>query len=218
LTPGIACGFAGVSCPAENQCVAVGGTTDISGPLVDSITSSGWTRLTPAVPSGSTSSTFKGASCPSESFCVAVGSYDDSSDESQVLAEEWNGSSWREISLQTPSGATSTDLNGVSCDTDISCMAVDSYSRSTGGTVALAYELSGAMWQIESPATPEGATSSNLTGVSCMSADGCVVVGSDGSISVASTALADSWNGSSWTQESVSIPSSTGTVFNGVSC
>jgi hypothetical protein len=98
-------------------------------------------------------------------------------------------------------------LFGVSCTSATACTAVGYDLNSTGNLVTLAERWDGETWATESTTAVSGQT---LFGVSCTSATTCIAVGSgpDG-------ALAEGWNGTKWTVETV--PSPTGSSQNGLS-
>jgi hypothetical protein len=75
-------------------------------------------------------------------------------------------------------------------------------------------------WTVQAVPLPAGATSGNLSGVSCLSATDCIAVGFTASGTSGGTVpLAEQWNGSTWTALATPLPSGGTTgVLNGVSC
>ena len=125
------------------------------------------------------------------------------------------------------SGATVTQLAGVSCTSATACVAVGYTARGIlGRTVAfvpLAEIWNGSKWRIASTPDPAHYTGSQLRGVSCTSATACVAVG----FSVLGnerrarrmTAFAERWNGVKWTLQPVAkVKHAIFTQLVGVSC
>jgi hypothetical protein len=142
-----------------------------------------------------------GVSCPSANDCVAVGINENA--EATVkgggaLIQTWNGKAWSSVAPKAPKGALSTDLLGVSCATAKSCVAVGLYLNSRDAGVPLAETWNGKRWTPGTPARPAGSTGGQLDNVSCRTAKSCVAVGSYDT-PAGSAALAETWNGTSWT-------------------
>jgi len=207
-----------VSCNAAS-CTAVGSYTNESGTtvtLAEQANGSKWEVQTTPNPGSATESKLNGVSCKPASFCIAVGQYTEGSG-TLGLAEAWNGTTWSIQTIASPPDASSVTLSGVSCVSASFCIAVGSYVDG-GATVSLAEEWNGSKWIVQSAPTPEGASSVMLNAVSCASASFCTAVGSD-VIAGKPTSLAESWNGTTWTIQSLQLP--TGTVQSrlaGVSC
>jgi hypothetical protein len=115
---------------------------------------------------------------------------------------------------------------GVSCPTRKFCMAVGTTTRDEGpgGTVhlqsPLAETFDGTHWTVRYPATPAGATLTELLGVSCPSSTDCTVVGATGRGNIATGTLAENWNGKTWRIEATASPGGTAAVDDlfSVSC
>jgi hypothetical protein len=56
--------------------------------------------------------------------CMAVGWFSRNRNHENLLAERWNGSTWRIRATPGPSGATKSRFNGVSCASATSCVSV----------------------------------------------------------------------------------------------
>jgi hypothetical protein len=142
-----------------------------------------------------------GVSCPSANDCVAVGINENAEVTVKgggALIQTWNGKTWTSVAPKAPKGALSTDLLGVSCATAKSCVAVGLYLNSGGVGVPLAETWNGKTWTPGTPARPAGSTGGQLDNVSCRTAKSCVAVGSYYT-AAGSTALAETWNGATWT-------------------
>lgn len=125
------------------------------------------------------------------------------------------------------SGATVTQLAGVSCTSATACVAVGYTARgSLGRTVAfvpLAEIWNGSKWRIAATPDPAHYTGSQLRSVSCTSATACVAVGFSvlGSERLARrmTAFAERWNGVKWTLQPIAeVKNAIFTQLVGVSC
>jgi hypothetical protein len=187
-----------------------------------------WVQPTPN-PSEATHSVLSGVSCTSSSACTAVGgSYKEGvffeRTNEVALAEVWNGSSWSIQSVPKPTGAKGIVLSGVSCTSSSACTAVGNYDNSSGTQVTLAERWNGTSWSVQTTPNPAEVTYSVLNGVACTSSTACVAVGGSfkeggfGGESM-SSALAEVWNGSSWSIQSVPKPTGAkGILLSGVSC
>jgi hypothetical protein len=88
----------GVSCRADNSCVAVGGAGPSGATKATALAYNGktWTAQTVPGPGAGTSSDFFGVNCLRANQCVAIGETVSSRLASVTpLGGVWNGSSWR---------------------------------------------------------------------------------------------------------------------------
>jgi hypothetical protein len=160
-------------------CVAVSGVMSAS----TGASASAGTWRVQAVPQPNRAE-LDGVSCPTEQDCTAVGELGP--------AEQWNGSTWTE---QTLPGYPFT---AVSCAAADSCVAVGSFAETA--------IWDGTSWTSEQAPTPTG-SSSELDAVSCASTTNCSATGFwTGSGSNQAQALAEHWDGTSWTREKVALP------------
>ncbi|HEY1914128.1 MAG TPA: hypothetical protein VGH27_01000 [Streptosporangiaceae bacterium] len=209
----------GVTCLSATDCVAVGdiltGVNINLDTLAEVWNGSTWTVQPTPTPKGATRAFLSAVDCTSSSNCLAVGDYSGKNGRDQfLLAERWNGTSWKLSGTQTPSGSTSTDLNAVSCASARSCIAVGSTNASSDNMLAETW--SGAGWTLMS--TPSPSNGGGLTGVSCPAVNSCTASGGyyNGSADVT---LAEHWDGTSWTQQTTPNPKgSTVTQLTDVSC
>jgi hypothetical protein len=124
---------------------------------------------------------------------------------------------WSIVPTPNPSGATDSNLDGVSCTSASACIAV---GQSFNGTTdeMLAEHWNGTTWAITPTPSPSGTLGSGLRGVSCTSASACTAVGFY-SNATTSLPLAERWNGTTWAIQKMRNPS--GGLINyvyGVSC
>jgi hypothetical protein len=196
-----------VSCVNLTFCAAVGqyDTGGVGQSNIEMWNGTSWT-VTPH-PHGGTVDEFDGVSCASTTSCFAVG-FQANPSLRQTLIERWNGTTWSVV--PSPNAGTENGLLAVSCSNANSCLAVGDYSVGTSSPLLnLVESWNGSSWSIVS--SPDlAASSSQLTGVSCVSSAFCVSVGSD---NVGGTV--SSWNGSMWTD---SLDLGTAGVLEAVSC
>jgi hypothetical protein len=215
----IAAGLNAVSCPAAGACVAVGSYRTTAGTLTlaEAWNGTSWSVQTTPNPSGTASATLTGVSCTAASACTAVGYFTVTGQPTQTLAEAWNGTAWTIQTTPNPGGATTAELNGVSC-TATGCTAVGYYETSGFFFDTVAEAWNGSTWTIQTTPNPSGSSYADLVGVSCTAA-GCTAVGNYDTSSDLDSTLAEQWNGSTWTIQTTPNPSAaTGTVLTGVSC
>jgi hypothetical protein len=159
-------------------------------------------------------------SCVTADACTAVGSYFTRSGITSTLAETWNGASWHKQKAVNPPGntvpAVAPALAAVSCPAAGYCEAVGAYSDpQTFAGVPLAEVWNGQSWTLQTVAEPSGAFSAVLDAVSCTSPAFCVATGSWTDEFGNNSALAETWNGSTWSAQSV--PSPAGEVISELS-
>ena len=205
----------GVSCPSPTSCIAVGSfVPGNSMPLAETWNGSAWTTENVPTPAGAASAQLNAVSCPSVATCTAVGSSTMSDGgSSHGLVETWSGGSWR---IQSSPQVADSALTGVSCGSPTSCVAVGAQSS---GAHTLAQVWNGSTWAIEPTPEPPTAEASVLNAVSCSAATACTAVGSTTDrASGSSNALAERWNGSSWTVQVTPSTTLGEDELNAVSC
>jgi hypothetical protein len=208
-----------VSCTSVSFCMAAG--VYYGEPwhqmLIEEWDGSSWSLVVGSPSGGGTEEQIlNGVSCSSANFCMAAG-YDfgdhGSGYDYRTLIEEWNGSSWSQVS--SPTSGYFPDLYGVSCVSSSFCMATGSQSNGYDAQT-LTEEWNGRNWSLVS--SPGSGTSPELQGVSCVSSNFCMASG-DYHGGTNKQTLIEEWNGSSW--KLVSSPNSSSTqdnVLNSVSC
>lgn len=181
-----------VSCTSAKFCDAVG--------LDDAYAWNGsaWTAQT--IPAPAASGNLQGVSCESADFCEAVGEYNNDGNDVPVAAK-WNGKTWTSQPASAPATSTFAHLYAVSCATVKSCEAGGYFEvqQTANDPQALADGWNGKAWTSQQAATPGGATSNSLSGVSCVSASFCEAVGTHFDSAGNQDTLAEAWNGKSWT-------------------
>lgn len=125
------------------------------------------------------------------------------------------GTGWVVQNTPSPGIGSLDELIAVSCASVSNCVAVGNEGTSAGSTALAEGWKGGSTWTLQTAANPPGDTSVLLSGVSCPSTTFCVAVGSNSSGSSA-TAIAESWNGSTWALQSPVSPAAA--VLDAVSC
>jgi hypothetical protein len=209
-----------VSCASAKNCLAVGIDGDAfkraGGPLAESWNGTTWRTVGVRLPRGATSGILYSVSCVSATRCVAVGFYDKGSGRAFALAGTWNGKTWTPAQLPAPVGANAS-LDGVSCKSVTSCVAVGAYQVGDHAGAPLAEIWNGKTWtQTTPPASVGGFAISGLEAVSCVSPGRCVATAS---VEGPPVAVIESWNGKAWSAEKVgALPGDIGAGQTGVSC
>jgi hypothetical protein len=204
-----------VSCTAAASCEAVGAQAGSSGTtaLAEAWNGSTWAVQPIPDPAGGAAVDLTGISCASADNCEAVGNYN-SSTIPAILAERWNGTSWSIQTTPDPGGTSYASLAAVSCPVANDCEAVGADSLGPFADV-----WNGTTWSAQSTPAPAGINSPLLEAVSCASAGFCQAVGYGVNGSRVFVALAETWNGTSWSGTLPPDPAGANlTELQGVSC
>jgi hypothetical protein len=151
-------------------------------------------------------------SCPAVDDCIAVGNYVGAS-----VVEHWNGQRWR-VSTRFPERhMIYTNLDSVSCASPSACLATGSHVADIqydGEFTPVVRSFDGARWRDARPPPDE---QPELTAVSCPSPTFCLLLGSQAG-GDASTAVAESWNGSMFQPVTFHSPDGGGAALSAASC
>jgi hypothetical protein len=134
-SPGTDAQFTAVSCASATACTAVG-TTDTGG-FAENWNGTAWTAVTVPTPQ-SGQAVLTGVACTAASACEAAGSaLDDDGHTITMMAERWDGTTWRIESTQIPHGSDSPGLSDVNCLRGAGCFAVGTTVANSlyGGTL-----------------------------------------------------------------------------------
>jgi hypothetical protein len=221
---GAAATLSGVACPSALVCLAVGDYLDSSGSgqgLLLAGHGSSWTATRAPLPAGAAQPGGAGpavslgfVACPSASVCVAVGGYTDSSGNQQGLLLATRGSSWTATKAPLPAGAATNpnaDLPDVACPSASACVAVGSYTDSSGNQQGLLLATRGSSWTATKVPLPAGAAASaaaSLSAVACPSVAACAAAGMYTNSSGRAQGLLLATRGSSWTASRAPLPGS----------
>jgi hypothetical protein len=159
-----------------------------------------------------------GVSCTGPSACTAVGYYFvDGIGDYAPVAERWNGIYWAPEAI--PSPTPSSYLSWVSCTAAARCEAVGGYYDQTANLHPFAAGWDGTKWRIQQMLAPPGAPLVVAAALHCSAPDACTVVGEYLDSSGVWLPLAERWDGTRWTLQSMPVPSdATLTYLYGVSC
>ena len=126
---------------------------------------------------------------------------------------------WTAASLPDPVSATNALLSGVSCSSDASCTAVGGYGKSSGQFFSLAEHWNGSTWSAEAAAPALTSVPSRLLAISCPAATSCYAVGNSTITTNSQTALAEGWNGTTWSVVRLPIPNrALASTLTAISC
>jgi hypothetical protein len=126
---------------------------------------------------------------------------------------------WVPEPTPNPSGVPNGALLAEACGTPQACEAVGDYYNSAGAIVLLAERWTGENWTVQAAPAPAGASGSQLTGVSCLSAGACTAAGYYTNSAGVIVPLVETWNGTSWAIQAVPAPAgASASGFLAVSC
>jgi hypothetical protein len=197
-----------VSCePSTSACTAVGKST-VSGadrPVAQRWNGTSWSEQSAAKKSGTLPTRLFGVDCPSETRCLAAGNYQPSEGGPTLVTEVWNEGKWSVQTTPVPSGAASSELTSIGCNSTAGCRAAG--SAVIGGVkTAIIEGWVSPNWTLMTVPIPEGATSSQLDGIDCIWSNVCLAVGryttSGGSVKK----LAMLWDGTTWSLQTPAEP------------
>lgn len=216
----------GVSCSSPAACTAVGDRL-VTKPAVKQVTvamrwnGNAWaTQSTPNSPTAE--SLLFSVSCPAATACTAIGSQMSSpeSGPSMILAAHWNGRTWTLQPVPAPASGPGR-MHSVACASARSCVAAGvSYAQQGAGLQQPASVVwNGSTWKLEPVPYPWGAQyEAYLYGVDCSAITACTAVGSYTPGTEGGPAMAERWNGTSWTRQDSTTPSGDTAQLNSVSC
>ncbi len=184
--------LSGVACPSASLCWAVGDTFpgDFSGSLTEKWNGTKWAVVhTP----NSSAGELIGAACSGTTDCVSAGI----GNNTLAIGQLWNGTTWARAAPKKPSGATVTELNGVSCPAGgAACESTGDFTNSSASG-ALAEGWNGTAWALQATPAITGSTFATLESLSCTTASNCWAVGVNDTSS-GSDPLIEKWNGTTW--------------------
>jgi hypothetical protein len=216
-----------VSCPAVKSCVVFGSGPDPSAshgsPIIalyaETWNGSRWSLTATPLPAGEYP-IIKSARCFSPTSCVLAGAITPTAGPPSALTPllaTWNGKALTSMNPVVPAGSQPAEFTSVSCVAPTSCAAAGVDIKGADESAFLDV-TGGKGWSLTKWGGPSGTTSTDLTGVSCVSRSICVAVGG---IATAKTsqAAALTWNGAKWTVTKVPGPGAGKvSIFYGISC
>ncbi len=148
---------------------------------------------------------------------MAVGQFASPTEQaSLILAEAWNGTTWRTVPTPDVAHSPGQILNGVSCTSPKQCVAVGVSADEQLDNSAVVETWQGTSWRLATLPKVSGATSTTLAGVSCARASSCVAVGESERPGL--SPLAFGWNGASWRLETTVDPAGASASLVAVAC
>lgn len=218
---------AALSCFVTTECALAGNYVNAEGSRVSLAEKYTAWKLTVVDNSGTTLSKI---SCPSSALCIAVGVENSLATEFQNFASSFmrTEGAWKRLEglyLPAPEkegeSAWGGVLRGISCTSTKACTAVGNYMFQGFGSaqeVTLADFWNGVEWLPQK--TPNlGASFNRLNNVSCSASNACTAVGYYRNASAHLVPLAERWNGSTWSTQTVPAPEGTSeSELRGVSC
>jgi hypothetical protein len=218
----------GVSCKAATFCLVVGvALTSTAGPAPFALAWDGTTLRPVAAPPlpAHTVGEVTAVSCVAVNRCVAVGDGTNMNAGTDVqIIWTWNGAAWARTTVPDADPNVMTWFTGLHCLSVTSCILIGDGQATTGsssaGTLLAASWNGTAFTDLHAP-QPSGVGFAEFTGLSCVSAHRCAIVGDgyNGSSGNPSPAFAEVWNGSTWTITKWTGPKNdTIAELTGVSC
>jgi hypothetical protein len=213
-----------VSCPSATRCFAAG-FLEGSAPKTLAMRWNGTTWSVTATPNKATDgdNELHAISCTSPTSCFAVGVWQpESLATASTLIERWNGTTWSITTSPNSSAGHWNLLQGVSCASATSCVAVG-YVADAGQSFAdsLVERWNGTVWTVVASANRASSTETILVGVSCPTITSCFAVGlsrpttRSGRIT---TVVERSTGGAFTLQTSPNPPGTADASLSGVSC
>jgi hypothetical protein len=217
---GFASSFGTVQCTTSKECIAVGTYHDPKTGehyLADKWSSGTWTAEAPTEPAGIGYGAITALSCPSSvTECIGGTVYRKNAGRVEMEGEELNGTTWKNWAMSNPLADTALYTISDYCSSLSACVSVGWVNSAE----TQAQLWNGTVWSPLTPLNVGGATSDQLTGVSCLNGvKECVAVGKD-VVSGASQALGEQLKGTT-TWSLLTLPTITGakeSTLSRVSC
>ena len=164
-------------------------------------------------------------SCPSSTECVELGSTAGNNDNLLPWIGTLSDGTWTFVTGPVPSDASSVNasvqINGLSCASGSSCVAVGTYDDANDVQQGLLLTMTDGSWEATTAPVPAGAATDGqvtnteytyLNAVSCWTDGGCVVVGTYMLPTGTHATMALQLNNGTWTPTAVAPPSNVSTI------
>ena len=127
------------------------------------------------------------------------------------------GTGWLVQAMPSPPSSPNSDnvLDGVSCASSVSCVAVGSYVSSAGIGVTLAEYWNGSTWSVL-PTPDPGSTGNHLYGVDAVAPNDVWAVGQQLGAKAPEQGLVEHWNGQKWSVVSSPVSASASVMLDAV--
>ncbi len=176
-----------IACASASACTAVGSYRDEAGNRQGMLVTghgNSWTATRSPLPASATvpGAMLSAVTCPLTTECVAVGSF---SADAQGFMVSGTGTAWTAAQIPPPSraAASTTAFRSIACFSASSCVAVGSYTGTSGSSQGLLVIRDGSkLTTVTAPLPPgsaprQGKPGAQLASVACPSASICVSVG-----------------------------------------
>jgi hypothetical protein len=212
------------ACSSDGTCVVTGDYTDSSSNVrstIDTLSAGVWSAQQAPLPLNvgtSPGSSIGAAACPADGSCVAVADYNDTSGNVQSSIDTLSSGHWSAMEAPLPSDEAASGhernlLGPVSCPAVGSCVAVGSFTPTSGNFRGFIETLADDTWTPLDAPLPANAPSADafatLGVVTCPAAGTCVAVGwyydTSGNYHVIDETLA----GGNWTPTEQPLPAHT---------
>jgi hypothetical protein len=178
----------------------------ISAPLIAYWDGTSWTQQAAPNPDSSATLTAVAAVSPTDAWALGSYGYSTSAPSAQwfnALAEHWDGSSWQQVAIPTPPGASGVHISGTAAVSSTDIWAVGSWADfgAGDGLVPLIEHWDGSAWSIvPSPVLPHPVANqgAQLYGVTAVSGTDVWAVGYIGTGTHHNLIL--HWDGTSWSR------------------
>jgi hypothetical protein len=205
-----------ISCATAEWCMATGSAIlnnfGASAPYSAVLDGKRWTHHPVPSPKGSSDFSLSHVDCLSSSWCMATGLYVASKpnyrDAQFLVAEVWNGTTWRIVHIFSPrtdapqgdpgfcSGCEhpTASLQALTCESRSFCIVVGAWAG------VFVEQWDGHRWaEVHAPAARGyPASDSEFSGATCTSVTSCVAVGGYSIANGIWSPLVERWNGSHW--------------------
>jgi hypothetical protein len=163
--------------------------------LSEMLSGGNWVAEPVPIPSRAPNVFANEVSCGSPTSCLFVGDHYLRGHPGSNLAEAWNGSSWRIVTMRNPPFTAFSGLVDVVCPTAGFCLAVG-FAGTGRRSHDTAYTWkNGTTWHRPAVPKPRGARNSELSGLACADVADCMAVGNYTSATGHNLPFAASWRG-----------------------
>ena len=215
--------LSGVTCLSPDSCLAVGSfvaTAEGGSTFGLSETWNGHNWGTITVSGLTTKAAVTDAlevSCGAPGSCMLVGEHFSNPRLPVQFADTLNGV-WSPVKWNNPPGAKWSVLDDVKCVGTTFCMAIGTFSKTSGGGRPLAELWNGQSWQQLSAPSPAALHGTDLSALWCESTSDCQAVGVGMNSAHHFATFAEHWNGSGWKLGGIPNVRGRHNVLNDVAC
>lgn len=213
-----------VSCPAQGNCVAVGGVNSDAGrsvPVIETLAGGAWAPVKPPLPgdADTTASAFlDDVTCTAAGSCVATGWYGTQGGIHGGYVDTLANGTWTAAGVQLPGDAAPEDSSSqastypasVACPQAGTCVAAGQYRDDSGQVRPFTATLAGGTWTAVRAPLPADAAATGQNGslwaVACPAPGACIAGGHYLVSGGQPRYLADTQSGGAWTAAALPLP------------